>query len=85
VQASEPFAWFGDRLATGLAEVTADLAALDGSGWWVERDNPAEGADSWSAGPVAEPDVLATVLVRLWPPRRVRRRPGARPPTAGPR
>ena len=35
MQASEPFAWFGDRLATGLAEVTADLAALDGSGWWA--------------------------------------------------
>lgn len=45
----------------------------DGAGWWVERDNPRDGVDSWSAGPVADPDVLATVLVRLWPLRRRRR------------
>jgi para-aminobenzoate synthetase component 1 len=31
----EPFAWFGGRLATGLADVTADLSALDRSGWWA--------------------------------------------------
>jgi hypothetical protein len=51
-------------------------AALhDAQGWWVERDNPAEGVDSWQAGPVPEADVLATVLARLWP---VSRRPPAR-------
>jgi len=43
---------------------------LDGDGWWVQRDNPAEGVDSWSAGPVPETDVLATVVARLWPLRR---------------
>lgn len=32
---SEPFAWFGGRCATGLVEVTDDLAALDGEGWWA--------------------------------------------------
>ena len=32
---SEPYAWFGGRLATGLADVTDDLSALDGSGWWA--------------------------------------------------
>ncbi|MGH8893435.1 MAG: S26 family signal peptidase [Actinomycetes bacterium] len=43
-------------------------AALhDEVGWWVERDNLADGVDSWSAGPVPDQDVLATVLVRLWP------------------
>ena len=31
----EACAWFGGRLATGLADVTADLAALDGEGWWA--------------------------------------------------
>jgi para-aminobenzoate synthetase component 1 len=31
----EPYAWFGGRLATGLADVTADLSALDRSGWWA--------------------------------------------------
>jgi hypothetical protein len=36
-------------------------------GWWVERDSPAEGVDSWQVGPVAERDVLAVVLARLWP------------------
>ncbi len=34
-------------------------------GWWVTRDNPREGRDSWSAG--AAPDVLAIVLGRVWP------------------
>jgi para-aminobenzoate synthetase component 1 len=29
------YAWFGGRLATGLVEVTDDLAALDGAGWWA--------------------------------------------------
>ncbi|WP_182876301.1 chorismate-binding protein [Microbispora sp. H10670] len=31
----DPFAHIGGRLATGLREVTTDLAALDGSGWWA--------------------------------------------------
>jgi para-aminobenzoate synthetase component 1 len=31
----EPFAWFGGRLATGLADVTDDLSSLDGAGWWA--------------------------------------------------
>ncbi|MBA2770170.1 MAG: peptidase S24 [Sporichthyaceae bacterium] len=39
-------------------------------GWWVERDNPAEGVDSWLVGPIGADDVLATVLLRLWPLRR---------------
>ncbi|MGH8939795.1 MAG: chorismate-binding protein, partial [Actinomycetes bacterium] len=29
------FAWFGGRLATGLVDVTDDVAALDGAGWWA--------------------------------------------------
>jgi len=43
-------------------------------GWWVERDNPREGVDSWQVGAVPDDDVLAVVLLRLWPPRRRRRR-----------
>ena len=31
----DAYAWFGGRLATGLAELTADLSALDDSGWWA--------------------------------------------------
>lgn len=29
------FAWFGGQLATRLADVTDDLTALDGAGWWA--------------------------------------------------
>jgi phage repressor protein C with HTH and peptisase S24 domain len=48
-------------------------AALhDAQGWWVERDNPVEGVDSWQAGPVPDEDVLATVVGRVWPVRRRR-------------
>jgi hypothetical protein len=47
-------------------------------GWWVERDNPAEGVDSWQAGvgAVADDGLLGVVLLRVWPrPGRVRARP----------
>jgi phage repressor protein C with HTH and peptisase S24 domain len=42
-------------------------------GWWVERDNPDEGVDSWLVGAIAPEDVVARVVARLWPlpPRRV--------------
>lgn len=46
------------------------IAFRDGSGWWVERDNPAEGVDSWQVGAVPDADVVALVLVRSWPLRR---------------
>jgi hypothetical protein len=39
----------------------------DVTGWWVERDNPAEGVDSWQVGSVPDADVVATVLLRSWP------------------
>lgn len=38
--------------------------------WWVERDNPRLGSDSWSFGSIAHEDVLGRVLTRL--PRRLR-------------
>jgi len=45
----------------------------DGSdGWWVERDNPREGLDSWAVGAIPADGILARVLVRLpapWLPR----------------
>jgi hypothetical protein len=46
------------------------LAFRDRGGWWVERDNPAEGVDSWQVGAVPDADVVATVLIRSWPLRR---------------
>lgn len=36
-------------------------------GWWVERDNPADGVDSWLVGAVPDGDVIAVVVARLWP------------------
>jgi hypothetical protein len=44
----------------------------DGGGWWVESDNAAEGVDSRAVGALADDQVLARVLLRIWPrPRRV--------------
>ena len=49
------------------------------SGWWIERDNPAAGVDSWLVGAIPDRDVLAVVLARIWPIRRPRcRSVGAR-------
>jgi phage repressor protein C with HTH and peptisase S24 domain len=40
--------------------------------WWLLSDNPDEGVDSRHRGPVAETDVLAVALARIWPrPRRL--------------
>lgn len=39
-------------------------------GWWVERDNPAAGVDSWSVGTISDGDVIGRVLARVWPLRR---------------
>jgi hypothetical protein len=50
------------------------LAFREASGWWVERDNPQEGVDSWAAGvgTIPDKDVLGVVIARLWPrPRRL--------------
>ena len=40
-------------------------------GWWVERDNPAEGVDSWAVGAVADQDVVAVLRWRIWSVRSV--------------
>lgn len=42
-----------------------------GPGWWLLSDNPDVGVDSRHRGPVADDDLLAVVLCRVWP------RPGA--------
>jgi hypothetical protein len=43
------------------------LSRAEAGGWWVERDNPAYGVDSWQVGAIAADDVLALVLARVWP------------------
>jgi SOS-response transcriptional repressor LexA len=50
---------------------------VDG-GWWVARDNPREGVDSWTVGAVADADVVAVVVARVWPLYRRRRRHSGR-------
>ena len=59
------------RLPAGVVAVKRATARRDG-GWWVERDNPAEGVDSWQVGAIPEADVLAVVRLRVWPVRRSR-------------
>jgi type IV secretory pathway protease TraF len=39
-------------------------------GWWLLSDNAAEGSDSRVYGAVADDDVLAVVVRRIWPLRR---------------
>ena len=36
-------------------------------GWWLLSDNPDEGVDSRHRGVIADRDVVAVVLARLWP------------------
>jgi phage repressor protein C with HTH and peptisase S24 domain len=57
---------------TGGQQVVAVKRAVrrDAGGWWVERDNRGEGVDSWTVGTVPDADVLARVLLRVWPLRR---------------
>jgi type IV secretory pathway protease TraF len=36
-------------------------------GWWLLSDNPDEGVDSRHRGVIAERDVVAVVVARVWP------------------
>jgi phage repressor protein C with HTH and peptisase S24 domain len=43
-----------------------------GPGWWLLSDNPEQGVDSRHRGVVADPDVIAVTVARIWPrPRRL--------------
>ncbi len=54
------------RLA-GRGLAVKRVTRRDPEGWWVERDNPAAGVDSWLVGAIPDADVVAVVVVRLWP------------------
>jgi phage repressor protein C with HTH and peptisase S24 domain len=58
------------RLPDGVLAVKR-AARREQDGWWVERDNPREGVDSLQVGAIADRDVVAVVVARLWPPRRL--------------
>jgi hypothetical protein len=58
-----------------LAVKRVSRPAPDGSdGWWIERDNPWEGLDSWAVGAIPADDIRARVLLRLPNPRMPRLR-----------
>jgi Peptidase S24-like len=48
------------------------VAWREQTGWWVERDSAEEGVDSWLVGAIPDHDVVAVVVLRVWPPRPVR-------------
>ena len=52
------------RLPDGVVAVKR-AARRAADGWWVERDNPREGVDSWSVGAIPDRDVVARVLARV--------------------
>jgi phage repressor protein C with HTH and peptisase S24 domain len=54
------------RLPDGVLAVKR-VTRREPGGWWVERDNPHEGVDSWTVGAVPEREVVAVVLLRIWP------------------
>ncbi len=43
------------------------LARVTDGGWWVAADNHRAGVDSRVVGVVAAADVVALVLLRVWP------------------
>lgn len=43
------------------------LAFRQQAGWWVERDNPTVGVDSWQVGAVPDHDLIGVALLRLAP------------------
>ncbi len=58
------------RLPGGRPLSVKRLASQHDDGWWLERDNPAAGVDSWQVGAIPSYDVLAIAWARYWPPRR---------------
>jgi phage repressor protein C with HTH and peptisase S24 domain len=52
------------RLPDGVLAVKR-AARREPDGWWVERDNPVEGVDSWRVGTIPDRDVVARVLARV--------------------
>jgi phage repressor protein C with HTH and peptisase S24 domain len=54
------------RLPDGVVAVKRAVRR-EPDGWWVERDNPREGLDSWAAGEIPDERVVAIVVCRVWP------------------
>jgi hypothetical protein len=56
-----------------VKRATERRTTRDGSpGWWLLSDNVDRGVDSRHRGPVADGDVIAVTVARIWPrPRRL--------------
>ena len=52
------------RLPDGVVAVKR-ATRREQDGWWVERDNPGVGVDSWLVGSLPRSAVLARVLLRI--------------------
>ena len=68
--------WGGRRARPGAVAVVRlpdrplsikRLAFREPGGWWVERDNPALGVDSWQIGAVSDHDLIGVAMFRLSP------------------
>ena len=74
------------RLPGGRPLGVKRLTHREPEGWWVERDNPREGVDSWHLGAIPEDDVLGIVVHRLLRGRRrAQDRPDGPPGPSSPR
>jgi hypothetical protein len=58
------------RLPGGRPLSVKRLGFAAEDGWWIERDNPAVGVDSWQVGAIPDSDVVAIAWLRYWPLRR---------------
>jgi hypothetical protein len=67
----------GGLLATKRA-AERRTTELGEPGWWLLSDDPAAGTDSRTFGAVADGDVLAVVVTRIWPLARRRAVPDSR-------
>ena len=59
------------RLPEGVVAVKRVLRREPEGGWWVERDNPREGVDSWTVGAIPDGDLVGVARIRVWPRPRV--------------
>jgi Peptidase S24-like len=55
------------RLPAGRPVAIKRLVRREPGGWWVQRDNPAQGVDSWQVGTIPDRDILGVALFRVWP------------------
>jgi Peptidase S24-like len=63
------------RLPGGRPLSVKRVVYRDDDGWWLERDNPDEGVDSWALGALADEDLLGVVRWRYRPLSRAGRLP----------